>query len=174
MARMTDTINDIEEKVSEIEETILTTSTYGLRSEIADLRRQVISLRRYLMPQREAIQQLLSDKFTLFSSQDKIHLRESADQLIRYIEELESIKDRAAVSQEELNNRINEQLNNRMYVLSIVAAIFLPLGFFTGLLGINVGGIPGSDNVDAFLYFVFFLVVVVALQVILFKKKKWF
>lgn len=32
-----------------------------------------------------------------------------------------------------------------MYVLSVVAAIFLPLGFVTGLLGINVGGIPGTE-----------------------------
>lgn len=36
------------------------------------------------------------------------------------------------------------------YILTIVAAIFLPLSFLTGLLGINVGGIPGVDNGNAF------------------------
>ena len=37
-----------------------------------------------------------------------------------------------------------------MYVLSVIAAVFLPLGFLTGLLGINVGGMPGADNAAAF------------------------
>lgn len=37
-----------------------------------------------------------------------------------------------------------------MYVLSLVAAIFLPLGLLTGLLGINVGGIPGTESPWAF------------------------
>jgi zinc transporter len=32
-----------------------------------------------------------------------------------------------------------------MYVLSLVGTVFLPLGFITGLLGVNVAGIPGSD-----------------------------
>jgi zinc transporter len=59
-------------------------------------------------------------------------------------------------------------------VLSVIAAIFLPLGFLTGLLGINVGGIPGADNPHAFLIFSAMLVIVVFLQVLLFKKLKWF
>lgn len=174
MSRMTDTIHDIEEKLSDFEENVLTNATYQLKNEIADLRRQVISLRRYLLPQREAIHQLQSEQNTLFSSNDKVQLRETADQLIRYIEDLETIRDRAAISQEELANHFNEQLNNRMYVLSIVAAIFLPLGFLTGLLGVNVGGIPGADDTNAFIYFIIFLIVVVGVQVILFKRNKWF
>ena len=67
-------------------------------------------------------------------------MREVSDQLARYLEDLDEARDRAAVTQEELVNRLSEQMNNKMYILSIVAAIFLPLGFLTGLLGINVGG----------------------------------
>ncbi len=174
MFRMADTINDLEDKVLAIEENILANNSFTLRSELADLRRQVIALRRYLSPQREAMQQLQSEKINLFSNDDKIRLREVTDQLIRFVEDLDSIRDRATVTQEEVSNRLNEQMNNRMYVLSIVAAIFLPLGFLTGLLGINVGGIPGADNTSAFSLFIIFLVIVVAIQVWLFKKNKWF
>lgn len=60
-----------------------------------------------------------------------------------------------------------------MYVLSLVAAVFLPLGFLTGLLGINLGGIPGSDNQSAFFVFVLILILLVAVQIVVFKKKKW-
>jgi Mg2+ and Co2+ transporter CorA len=55
------------------------------------------------------------------------------------------------IVQEELNSRLSEQMNRAMYTLSIVAAIFLPLGLLTGLLGINVGGIPGTESPWAFL-----------------------
>lgn len=172
--RMGQTIYEIEEKISEIEENVLTSSSYDLRNELSDLRRQIISLRRYLSPQREAMAQLFSDKITLFSNEEKIQLRETSDHLTRYIEDLDSIKDRAIVYQEELNNKLAEQMNNRMFVLSVVAAIFLPLGFLTGLLGINVGGIPGTENTNAFGIFILILIAVVILQVWLFKKKKWF
>lgn len=174
MARMTDTINDLEENVSTIEENVLTNKSYAQRGELADLRRQIIALRRYLSPQRDAMLQLQSDKISIFSNEDKIRIREVTDQLIRFVEELDSVRDRAAVTQEEISNRLNEQMNNRMFMLSIVAAIFLPLGFLTGLLGINVGGIPGADNADAFAIFIVFLIVVVGLQIWLFKKNKWF
>jgi zinc transporter len=174
ISRMSNTIYEIEENVSDIEERIITSSTHTLRNELATTRRQIISIRRYLSPQREAMAQLLSDKITLFTVEEKIQLRESTDHLIRFIEDLDSIKDRAIVCQEELNNTLAEQMNNRMFVLSIVSAVFLPLGFLTGLLGINVGGIPGAENSNAFAIFIVMLTAVIALQLWLFKKKKWF
>jgi zinc transporter len=174
ITRMSHTIYEIEDKVSEIEETILTASGHSLRSELSEIRRQIISLRRYLSPQREAMSQLLSDKITLFSTEERIQIREATDHLIRFIEDLDSIKDRAVVCQEELTNTLAEQMNSRMFVLSVVAAIFLPLGFLTGLLGVNIGGIPGTDNNYAFGIFSVILILVVAFQVWLFKKKNWF
>ena len=156
-----------------IEEQIVAQSEVVRRSELANLRRESILLRRYLAPQREAMARLVVEKTNLFTDNDRMHLRESTDRLIRYIEELDSVRDRAAVIQEELSNQRAEEMNKRMYVLSMVAAVFLPLGFLTGLLGINVGGIPGADNKFAFLIFSVLLVVVIVVQLFLFKKKKW-
>lgn len=174
IARMQETIQETEDRVAVIEEEVITAESYALRSEIADLRRQAISLRRYLAPQRDAMIQLQSEKIPLFTSDDRLRLRETTDHLIRYIEDLDSVRDRAAVTQEELVNRLTEQLNNRMYMLSIIAAIFLPLGFLTGLLGINVGGIPGADNPYAFTIFIIMMTAVVALQIWVFKARRWF
>ncbi len=174
IARMQQVISAMEDKVEEIEERALDTHARSLRSEIADLRRQAVALRRYLKPQQEAMQQLQNPKITLFSDEDRAQLRETTNHLTRYIEELESIRDRAAITQEELASMIAEQLNSRMYVLSIVAALFLPLGFLTGLLGINVGGIPGADNTSAFTLFCVILIVLIAAQVAVFRIKRWF
>ncbi|MBW2467177.1 MAG: zinc transporter ZntB, partial [Deltaproteobacteria bacterium] len=144
-----------------------------LRSSLAGLRRQAISLRRYLSPQREALSRLLTEKITWVDDADRLRLRETCDQLVRYLEDLDEARDRAAVTQEELVNRLSEQMNNKMYLLSIVAAIFLPLGFLTGLLGINVGGIPGAESKLGFAGFVLLLIGVVIVQIWFFKKKKW-
>jgi zinc transporter len=61
-----------------------------------------------------------------------------------------------------------------MYLLSVIAAIFLPLSFLTGLLGINVRGIPGAENGDAFMVFCLILSVIVLLQIAVFKRFKLF
>jgi zinc transporter len=51
---------------------------------------------------------------------------------------------------DQLVERRAEDMNRSMLILAVVAAIFLPLGLLTGLLGINVGGIPGTETSWAF------------------------
>ena len=82
--------------------------------------------------------------------------------------------DRAGVAYEELSNRLAEQMNMRMYVLSIVAGIFLPLGFLTGLLGVNVGGIPLAENPWGFIGVSVFLIAITIAQLAYFRWKHWF
>jgi zinc transporter len=173
MERMRQVIDDLEDSVAEVEDQVLVSENRQLRFQLAAMRRQAISLRRYLSPQREALSRLLTEKIFWLDESDRIRLREVYDQLIRYIEDLDEARDRAAVTQEQLINSLSEQMNSKMYILSIVAAIFLPLGFLTGLLGINVGGIPGAESKLGFLLFVLLLIVVVIFQIWLFRKKKW-
>lgn len=149
--RIGDTIDEVHDQVDRTEESVLTTGSSELRGVVAGIRREVIGLRRYLAPQRDALIRLLTEKVSWLAEPQRVHIRELADRLTRYVEDLDAVRDRAAVTQEELNNRISDQMNRTMYVLSIVAAIFLPLGLITGLLGINVGGIPGSNDDNAFL-----------------------
>jgi len=172
--RMSGTIDDLDDQLALVEEELIESSSLELRQKLTMIRREAIMLRRYLAPQREALTRISSEKIPWVTETDRMRLREVSDKLIRYVEDLDSIRDRASVTQEELINRISEQMNQRMYVLSIVAAIFLPLGFLTGLLGINVGGIPGANNHWAFLIFIIILVAVSTGQIVLFKKKKWF
>lgn len=174
VARMADILQSLEERVDELEEAVLTEESHQLRPRLAQVRRQSILLRRYLAPQREALTRLHGEKSAWLGEHERLLLRETADRTTRYIEDLDTARERAAVVQEELNSRLSEQMDRRMYVLSIVAALFLPLGFITGLLGINVGGIPGADVSDAFLMVSFGLVILVAAQILIFKWRRWF
>jgi zinc transporter len=173
MVRMGGVIDELEDKAAELEEAVLTEESHELRPMLASIRRDAINLRRYMAPQREAIARLQGEKISWLAEEDRVRLRETYDRLTRYIEDLDAARERAAVTQEELISRLSEQMDNRMYVLSIVAAIFLPLGFLTGLLGINVGGIPGSEYKAAFFVFCLLLMALVVIEVIIFKKKKW-
>lgn len=170
---MSDTVDQFEDQVAELEEQVLTTNGGALRNDLASLRRQAIAIRRYLAPEREAMNRLIGAKVSWLDEGNRLRLRDVSDRLIRHIEDIDAVRERAAVTQEEMQSRLAEQMNSRMYVLSVVAAVFLPLGFLTGLLGINVGGIPGTDSPDAFYEFIGMLTVVVVLQVLLFRWKKW-
>jgi len=172
--RMSDTVDNFEDRAAELEEAVLTGSNHSLKYELASLRRQTIGIRRYLAPQREALARLSVEKISWMGEKHYTRIREVSDHLIRHIEDLDAVRERSTVIQEELLSRLSEQMNAKMYVLSVVAAVFLPLGFLTGLLGINIGGIPGAENPSAFIDFIVILVVVVVFQVILFRWKRWF
>lgn len=171
--RMADSMHELEERVDGLDERIVSEAGSSLRGEIGDLRRQIIALRRYLAPQREAVARLQVEKVPWLTPLHRERLREVADRTMRRVEDLDSARERAGVAHEQLASRLAEEMNRTMYVLAIVAAIFLPLGLLTGLLGINVGGIPGTDDDMAFWVVCGFLVAVAAVQVWLFKRKHW-
>lgn len=171
--RMDSVIDQIQDRTDFLEENLLDAADTKFRNEILAIRRETIILKRYLSPQKEALNKLYNDKITWVNEYQKIEIRETNDQLMRHIEELDTIRDKVALIQEELANRLSEQLNKKMYILSIISAIFLPLSFLTGLLGINIGGIPGAENENAFYIFSLILVFIISVQLTIFKKKKW-
>lgn len=170
--RMNPVIENLNEEVDDIEERVLEAPSQDLRSRLSHMRRQAISLRRYLAPQRETLARLHTERTSLLSDAHRNRLREITDRLTRYIEELDSARDRAAVTQEELGGRISDQMNKNMYVLSIVAGVFLPLGLLTGLLGINVGGMPGTQSDWGFAIVCIILVLMLVAVLWLFRKMR--
>ncbi len=174
VARMGAVISDLDEAIDEIEEIVVDgREEPGLRPRLAALRRQAITLRRYLAPQRAVLSSLQAQELDWLSEEDRLHLREVADATTRYIEDLDAARERAAVTQEEINSRTAEQMNRRMFTLSIAAVLFLPLGFLTGLLGINVAGIPGATEPAAFAIVCGLLVLVAVGQIAVLRRKKW-
>lgn len=173
LQRMGDSLESLDEQIDGLHDRIETDSGASLRSEVSRLRNQVISLRRYLAPQRDALARLVTDPPVWMSDLQRERIREIADRTTRHIEDLEAARDRAQIAHEELSNRMAEQMNRTMYVLAIVAAIFLPLGLLTGILGVNVGGIPGTDDESAFWILCGVMVVLAAAQVWVFRRMRW-
>ncbi|MDG2004011.1 MAG: zinc transporter ZntB [Novosphingobium sp.] len=171
--RMNDMIIKLEDRLGELEERVETETPSALRSKLAKLRQECVSLRRYLSPQREALANLQYDMPDWLGDTERMGLRETTDRTMRYLEDLDAARDRTMVVLDELANKMAERMNETMYSLSIVAAIFLPLGFITGLLGINVGGMPGVDSEMAFWITCGLIGVLVVIEVLILRRLKW-
>ncbi len=166
-------VDTIEDRLSAIEEAENEESAQARRRSLAVLRRQTASVRRFVAPQRDALDRLYRNPGKLLSDAETNSLREEADRVTRYLEDLDLARERAVVLQEELMNELAQLQNTRMYVLSVVAAIFLPLTFVTGLLGMNVGGLPGVDSPMGFLIAMVVMVATSAAMLAYFRYRKW-
>lgn len=173
-------IEDVSGQIDDLENQLIKagsdgqTSLRDVRGQLIELRSVAIHLRRYIAPQREALNRFSQLDEDWLDKRARGQIREVVDRVTRITEELDEIRERSAVIQDELLSRISQRMERTMYVLTVVATIMLPLGFITGLLGINVGGIPGEEAQWAFWAVCVFLVALVALEVLLFKRLKWF
>ena len=166
-------VDTIEDSLSSIEEAESEDSAQVRRRSLAVLRRQIAAVRRFIAPQRDALDRLYRNPGSLLSDPETSSLREEADRVTRYLEDIDLARERAVVLQEELLNELAQLQNTRMYVLSIVAAIFLPLTFVTGLLGMNVGGLPGVESPLGFVIALIVMVATSAATLIYFRFRKW-
>ena len=172
--RLTPVMGDLADSVDELEDRILQTDLTGIREQIVSTRRKAILFNRFLAPQKEIVQQLTETAPPWLDDGCVLRLHEAQNDITRFVEDLTALRERSHSIQDEVANILTERLNRNTYVFSLIASIFLPLSFLTGLLGINVPGIPGADDPEAFIVFCGILAAVVALQVAVFKKLRWF
>ena len=171
--RIGDFVDGIEDGVGSAEEQLGNQDQETFRHVISNLRRTIASVRRFLAPQRDALDRLYRQPGLWFSNAEVHDLREEADRITRYLEDLDLARERTMVLREEFLAQLAQEQNSRMYVLSVVAAIFLPLTFVTGLLGMNVGGLPGLESPRGFYGSVVIMVGAAAVLLSYFRWKKW-
>lgn len=170
--RIGDVVRRIDEAMDAIEDETSTGAIPQLLIRTTALRRQTAAIRRYLAPQREALIRIRG-KTEILTAVEAYDLEEQSDVITRYLEDLELLREQAILIHEQITTRMANEQNQRLYVLSIVAAIFLPLSFITGLLGMNVAGLPGLDYGPAFWISVAFMAAIAAGLLAYFRFKRW-
>ena len=165
-------IDELYDAIDEIDEILIDNFTKGLRHRISKLRKKTIELRRFIMPQKTLLEQLYKEN--IFNNGDKSYLKNIVEHNYKITEDLTALRERANVSQEEFTAKIEDQMTKTIYVLTILSTIFLPLNFIASLLGVNVSGIPGSNNPDAFLIVCIIVVIIGILEYLWFKKNRYF
>lgn len=167
-------VADLGDSLDDCEERIAGSHAFELRRLVNQARVQAIGFRRFLVPQRSALEKLANLGAAWLADDDRLHLAAAADRAARMAEELESIRERAALVHETLTDLRAEQIDERSLIIAIAAMVFLPLTFITGLLGMNVAGIPFAHEPWAF-WGVFGFCVAIAVGVTgYFMARHWF
>lgn len=177
IGRVSGVLDDLDDTTDELEEVLLSPEGIDrtLRDRLTVVRQRAVAIRRYMAPQREALTKIADStaRQNLMDGNDVAILRELADQNTRAVEDLDSIRERASVIQDELVNRLSDKLNRNSYLLTVAAALFLPLTVVTSLLGVNVGGMDTGNAGPGFLLLCSVLGGFVLFELILFKIMKW-
>jgi zinc transporter len=171
--RVTHVIDVLSDQIDDLEEQVVGADIVRVRDALPQMRKRAISLRRHLAPQREAFTRLEGERHEILDGIDKARFRELADETMRFVEELDSVRERANVIQDEILNLLTERQNRNSYVLTLVAAIMLPLSFITSLFGVSLVNIPFSDHPDAFWVLLWFLASLIVLQVAIIRWTRW-
>lgn len=174
--RMEPVLNALDDSMDDYEELIVDEPNPDprLRPAINAIRRKSIELRRYIAPQRDAVAAIRNVRHDWIDDLQDRRLTEAQDRLTRFVESLDNLRERGTIVKDELASVLADRLNRNTYTLSVIAAIFLPLGFLTGLMGINLGGMPGAQSPWGFWSFTGLLIVIVAGMIWLFRRLKWF
>ena len=164
---------DINDTIDRLEEECADDKMEERARQIADIRRDCLALQRHLSPQHEALEQISRDAPQWFEPHDRREIAESIARLRRHLDDINISKESAVVLQDELRTRAQANSRDATYKLGVIGGVFLPLTFFTGLLGSNVAGIPWAEHPMAFWWVVGACLVITIGILAIFKARKW-
>lgn len=165
-------IEDLQDKIIELEDALMD-QRVPARGELALLRKQLIVMRRYMTPQRDVYARLASEKLGWMDDDERRRMQEISDRLGRGLDDLDASIARTAVLADEIASVMQEAMNRRTYTMSLLAMVFLPTTFLTGLFGVNLGGIPGAESHYGFTIFCLMLLLLVIGVALWLHKRKW-
>lgn len=174
-------LEEISGEIEEIEEKLISSPSPETLQKIHILKREMIMLRKSVWPLREVINSLVRDEeIDLISDSIYFYLKDLYDHTIQVIDTIETFRDIISGMLDIYLSSMNNRMNEVMKVLTIFAAIFIPLTFIAGLYGMNFD--PGKSPLNmpelSWYYgypFALGLMLATALVLLIyFKRKKWF
>lgn len=160
-------IIQMDDEIDDLEDANLDTGNpSSLLKRIGELRRYSLALERHMGVQHNALEQIVNRAPSWFGENDKDSITATVNRLAGYLIDIEISKESAAALVEEIRAHSAARTRFTNMVISVFSTIFLPLTFLTGLLGINVGGIPGSNDPTAFWIVCAMCLAIFVLQVI--------
>jgi len=165
-------IEELHDKIIDLEDAVVDQQVPP-RGELALIRKQLIIMRRYMAPQRDVFSRIASERLPWMSDDDRRRMQDISDRLGRGLDDLDASVARTGVLADEISTVMAEAMNRRTYTMSLLAMVFLPTTFLTGLFGVNLGGIPGGEWHFGFSTFCLLLTLLVIGVAWWLRKRKW-
>lgn len=147
---LAEVIGDLSDQIGTIEDVILAGDTRDQGTVLGRVRRQTARIRRNLIPVRHALVGLLPRLPPWVGEPQTNRLRQAVERLDGLVHDLDLVQEQARLLQDELSNRLMEETNHNLYILSIVTVIFLPMTLVSGIFGMNLGGMPWLQSHTGF------------------------
>jgi zinc transporter len=173
IARMNHSIVDMNHAIDELELMPVDADPGGMLAKITAIRHNCLGLQRHMAPQHDALEAIRREAPKWFEDHDRREIAEAIDRLRRYLDDIDISKESAVVLLDELKTFTASRSERINFVLTAVASIFLPLTFLTGLIGMNVVGIPYANHPWSFWVIVGVCAAVALVQLWLFRRWKW-
>ena len=161
------------EKIEDIEEEILGIGDSTVMEKINSFKHEMNFLRKSIRPAREAILQLSKLDSEMIHERTIPFLKDMQDLITQASEAIDTYRDMLSDQLNLYNSVVSNRMNDIMKVLTIFAAIFIPLTFIAGIYGTNFEYLPELKY--KYSYFIFWgvMLTVTAGMLIFFKKKRW-
>ena len=142
--------------------------------DLPTLRRRAIKLRRHVGPMADALRDLGRQPDGKMPKGLRHTLRDAANRAQRALDEISEVHDRLRALSDHLEVSQAARQERNGYRLSIIAAIFLPLGFLTGVFGMNLAGMPGTTDPAGFWIMIAAMVATALLTALVLRWLRWF
>lgn len=141
--------------------------------EIHSLKYDVIFLRKATWPLREVVNQLIRNESKVIQPGTIKYLRDLYDHTIHVIDTIEAYRDILSSMVDLYLSSISNKMNEIMKVLTVIATIFIPLTFITGLYGMNFKYMPELESIYGYPAILLVMVIVGGSMYLYFRKKQW-
>lgn len=166
-------ITELAEDVDDLEDASLEDDGEGRIDDVVRERRRALGIRRRLNAMHGVVSTLSLSPELYPQEPDLDSLERAADYLGHLVAQVDAIRDRLILLFDQISAREQHRINRAMQKLAVVGTVFLPLTFFTGLLGINVAGIPDAHDPKAFWLVCGFLLIVVVVALVVIRWRRW-
>lgn len=170
--RIEDVVSSAEEQLEAIEGESFD-DTASVQVKLTALHRRLLRLNRFIRPQLAALEKLSTEAEKVMTPELHQWLINERDTTQRLFEQIDLMLEQVWMQREQLQQAIAEKMNRNTYWLSVIAGVFLPLSFLTGVFGINIGGMPGVENADAFMIFCGSLVIIAIVEFLLLRRLRF-
>lgn len=140
--------------------------------DIIPTQKALLAVKRFIRPQQYAIRDLAESDVSLLASRPH-QIRYALNNITRINETIDFYLGELELFKEELHQRHEEKVSQNSYLFTVVATIFLPTSFLTGLLGINIGGMPGVESPMAFTWFCIALIAIFGAEWLLLRRLRF-
>ncbi len=168
-------LDELDDVLDKLENKVISHPTQKVQSRIFRLKRGLAQLRRVVSPQIEQFSRLGGRAYHIVSDEAAMYFRDVHDHLVRVFEVIDSYRDLMSGMLDAYLSTVSNRLNEVMKRLTIIATIFLPITFITGVFGQNFAFAPQviRDNGYFFWYVLAFMALVTAAQLAYFRWKGW-